>query len=401
MVRRDRNHTCIFLWSIGNEVDYPNDPYSHPVLDGAKINQPMFGGYKPDAPDAMRIGTIAKRLAACVRAVDTSRPVTGALAGVVMSNETEYPDAVDVVGYNYTENRYDQDHATYPDRIIYGSETGSGLDAWYAVRDKDFIFGQFIWTGTDYLGESGRWPSRGLYTGLLDFGSFPKPRGHFRASLWCENPVTYAGTYPVYVHPKHPEHVFLSPDAWDIWNYDEGQNIRVVCYTNAPQARLLLNGRVVGEIKPYDEKTGIIYWDIPFRAGELRAEGCDKEGNALSSYSIRTSGRPYAIRATADRTILSGDRATAHITVEVVDEEGTVVKLGDNEITCTVEGAARLLGLEGSDNSDVSDYTDNRHRVYHGRLLAYIQTTGGEGPVKVKFASPLLKGTEVKFEVGQ
>lgn len=121
----------------------------------------------------MRIGTIAKRLAACVRAVDTSRPVTGALAGVVMSNETEYPDAVDVVGYNYTENRYDQDHATYPDRIIYGSETGSGLDAWYAVRDKDFIFGQFIWTGTDYLGESGRWPSRGLYTGLLDFGSFP------------------------------------------------------------------------------------------------------------------------------------------------------------------------------------------------------------------------------------
>ena len=118
-INRDRNHTCIFLWSIGNEVDYPNDPYSHPVLDGAKINQPMFGGYKPDAPDAMRIGTIAKRLAACVRAVDTSRPVTGALAGVVMSNETEYPDAVDVVGYNYTENRYDQDHATYPDRIIY------------------------------------------------------------------------------------------------------------------------------------------------------------------------------------------------------------------------------------------------------------------------------------------
>ena len=74
----------------------------------------------------------------------------------------------------------------------------------------------------------------------------------------------------------HLEQVFLSPDAWDIGNFDEGQNIRVVSYTNAPQARLLLNGRVVGEMKPYDEKTGIIYWDIPFRAGELRAEGCDK-----------------------------------------------------------------------------------------------------------------------------
>lgn len=137
MVRRDRNHPSIFMWSIGNEVDYPNDPYSHPILDGSTINQPMFGGYKPDAPDAMRIGKIAKRLAACVRAVDTSRPVTGALAGVVMSNQTEYPEAINVVGYNYTENRYDEDHATYPNRVIYGSENGSGLEAWYAVRIKN------------------------------------------------------------------------------------------------------------------------------------------------------------------------------------------------------------------------------------------------------------------------
>lgn len=399
MVRRDRNHTCIFLWSIGNEVDYPNDPYSHPILDGAKINQPMFGGYKPDAPDAMRIGVIAKRLVACVRAVDTSRPVTGALAGVVMSNETDYPDAVDVVGYNYTENRYDQDHATYPRRVIYGSETGSGIEAWHAVRDRDFIFGQFIWTGTDYLGESGRWPSRGLYTGLLDFGSFPKPRAHFRTSLWCDSPVTYIGTYPIRTDSRYSDRTFLSPDAWDIWNYDEGQIIRVVCYTNAPQAHLLLDGEQVGEMKPYDDKTGIIFWDIPFRPGELRAEGCDVRGKVLSSYSIKTSGRPYAIRATADRTVLSADYATAHITVEVVDEEGTVVKLGDNEITCTIKGPARLLGLEGSNNSDMGDYTDNRHRVYHGRLLAYVQTTGRKGKVKVRFTSPLLKGMEVYMEV--
>lgn len=391
MVRRDRNHPSIFLWSIGNEVDYPNDPYSHPILDGASINQPMFGGYKPDAPDAMRIGVIAKRLAARVRAVDTSRPVTGALAGVIMSNQTAYPDAIDVVGYNYTENRYDEDHATYPNRVIYGSENGSGIDAWYAVKNKEFIFGQFIWTGTDYLGESGAWPSRGLNTGLLNFGSFAKPRGHFRASLWSEKPVTYIGTYPKNRH--------LSADAPDIWNYDPGQEIRVVCYTNAPQARLLLDGKVVGEMKPYDEKTGIIHWDIPYQAGELRAEGCDKDGKVLSGYSIKSSGRPYALRVNADRTTLTADRATAHLFIEVVDEDGTIVKLGDNDITCNIEGPARLLGLEASSNTDMSDYTDNRHRAFQGRLLAYIQTTGEKGQVRIKLTSPLLKGAEMVLEV--
>lgn len=240
MVRRDRNHPSVFLWSIGNEVDYPNDPYSHSVLDGedSGISQPMYGGYNPEAPDAMRIGEIAKRLTKVVKSIDTSRPTTGALAGVVMSNETAYPEAVDVVGYNYTEDRYDQDHKTYPDRVIYGSENRSDYEAWKAVRDKDFIFGQFIWTGIDYLGESGAWPSRGLYTGLLDFTGNPKPRGMFRASLWSETPVTYIGTYP---KPRHGD--WLSIDAWDSWNYEPDEMIRVVCYTNSPKARLLLDGK--------------------------------------------------------------------------------------------------------------------------------------------------------------
>ena len=148
MVKRDRNHVSIYMWSIGNEVDYPNDPYSHPILDGdgSAISQPVSGGYKPDAPSAMRIGEIAERLAGYVRAVDTSRPVTGALAGVVMSNQTTYPQAVDVVGYNYTENRYVTDHEAYPDRILYGSETGHGLSSWRAVQENEHIFGQYIWT---------------------------------------------------------------------------------------------------------------------------------------------------------------------------------------------------------------------------------------------------------------
>ena len=177
MIRRDRNHPSIIMWSIGNEVDYPNDPYSHPVLDQAEIGQQHVRGYRKEQPRAERLGDIAKELVEEVKKHDLSRPVTAALAGAVMSNETDYPAALDVVGYNYTENRYQIDHEKYPNRILYGSETRHDLNAWKAVRDNDFIFGQFIWTGFDYLGEAGPWPSRGFTTGMIDLAGNIKPNG--------------------------------------------------------------------------------------------------------------------------------------------------------------------------------------------------------------------------------
>ena len=390
IVRRDRNHPSVFLWSVGNEVDYPNDPYSHPVLDGSSISQPMFGGYDPKRPHAERIGKIAKLLAACIRAIDASRPVTGALAGVVMSNETEYPEAVDVVGYNYTEDRYDTDHAKYPNRIIYGSETRSDFSAWKDVRDKQHIFGQFIWTGTDYLGESGAWPSRGLHTGLLNFANYAKPRGKFREAHWSSEPMIYIGTYRR-GRGRWGDH--LSIDAFDLWNYREGEHIRVVCYTNTAKAQLKLNGDVVGEMKPYDDEHGMIYWDIPYASGTLTAEGYNAEGNLQTTYTIKTSGRPYALRASLIETATQPHESIAHptcqILVEVLDEEGTLVKLADNMITCHIEGPARLLGLENSDNSDMSHPKARQRRAYQGTLVGYVQRMGN-GPVTVTFSTPLL-----------
>lgn len=388
MVRRDRNHASIFMWSIGNEVDYPNDPYSHPVLDGSTINQPVQGGYLPDHPKAERLGAIAKRLAADVRALDTSRPVTAALAGVVMSNHTDYPFALDVAGYNYTEDRYAIDHKTYPKRVIYGSENGHSMESWKVVRDSSYIFGQFIWTGLDYLGESGAWPSRGFYTGFLDFGGFLKPRGHFRQALWSSKPVAYIGTYPA---SRNRRQNWLSTDAWPIWNYNAGQLVRVVCYTNAAQAKLMLNGQEVGALKNYNDTTGIIYWDIPYEAGKLEVIGVDKAGKSVSGYALETSGRPAAINVTTDLTSLKKENGLAQIVVQVVDEKGVPVMSSDDEITCTVEGPAMLLGLEASNNSDMGDYTDNVQRVFHGRLIAYVQAKGQAGSVTVRFRAPWLK----------
>lgn len=416
MVRRDRNHISIFAWSIGNEVDYPNDPYSHPILNGSKdggFTQPIFGGYKKDAPDAMRLGTIAKQLAGVVKQYDKSRPVTAGLAGVAMSNETEYPSTLDIAGYNYTESRYLSDHQKYPNRVIFGSENRHELSAWKAVRDNDYIFGQFLWTGVDYLGESGRWPSRGFYSGLLDFGGFIKPRGYFRQSIWSDKPMAYLGTYPTpgrgsksqmkdvwsaldaENEGSNYEEKVPSMDAWSIWNYNEGQSIRVVCYTNAAKAKLLLNGKEVGETKDYDQNTGIIYWDIPYQPGKLEVIGMDKSGKNISTYAIQTSKQPYALKVLASETEISKNQGLAQVVVQVVDEDGIPVMLSDNEVTCLIAGNARLLGLEASNNEDMSDYTDNKHRVFHGRILAYLQATGNEGAINVKFTSPWLKSAEL------
>ncbi|WP_308991139.1 sugar-binding domain-containing protein [Mariniflexile litorale] len=399
LVRRDRNHMSVFAWSIGNEVDYPNDPYSHPVLDGGGdtgFSQAVYGGYKKEAPDAMRLGAIAKRLVAAVKKYDKSRPTTAGLAGVAMSNETAYPSALDITGYNYTESKYQTDHEKYPNRVIYGSENRHDMEAWLAVKNNDHIFGQFLWTGIDYLGESGRWPSRGFYSGLVDFSGNIKPRGYFRQSLWSQKPMIYFGTYPI----RHSDRGGLSKDAWSLWNYDDAQNIRVVCYTNASKARLELNGNLVGEAKAYDEKTGIISWDIPYQSGTLEAVGLNDKNEAISRYKISSSKRPEAIKVKLENKLIDKNRGVAQVRVEIVDEDGIPVKLADNEITCRIKGSGRLLGLEAGNNTDMTDYTDNKQRVFHGGILAYIEANGNSGAsINIEFTSPWLKSAEVTLEL--
>ena len=150
-------------------------------------------------------------------------------------------------------------------------------------------------------------------------------------------------------------------------------------------------------MKPYDDSNGIIYWDIPFAAGTLTCEGLDNDGKAQSQYSITTSGRPYKITATVDKTELTGEGSVAHVTIQIKDENDVLVRLADNEVTCRVFGAGRLLGLEGSNNSDMGDYTDNRQRVHNGQLLAYI-TNRGHGEIRISLSSPLLESAELVLQ---
>lgn len=388
MIRRDRNHPSIIMWSIGNEVDYPNDPYSHPVLDKEGIGQQHVKGYQKNQPRAERLGDIAKELVAEAKKHDLSRPVTAALAGAVMSNETDYPEALDVVGYNYTEHRYKEDHEKYPHRVLYGSETRHDLKAWKVVRDNEFIFGQFIWTGFDYLGESGPWPSRGFTTGMIDLAGNIKPNGYFRRALWLDSPTIYIGTYKTKK---------ISTNAPAIWNYELGEIIRVAAYTNCEEAALFLNGKQIGEKKPYDDQTAVIYWDIPYEPGSLEVVGYN-EGKSVTKTVLKSSGLPYTIKASLDKEEHIKEKDCLHLLIHIEDENGVLVAMADNQVTCEIEGPAKLLGLESADSNAADNYRDNKQRCKNGRLLGYIQTVG-KGKVSVKLTSPLLQFFEIEFEV--
>jgi hypothetical protein len=190
-----------------------------------------------------------------------------------------------------------------------------------------------------------------------------------------------------------------SVDAWPIWNYQDGQLIRVVCYTNARQAKLLLNEKEVGAVQKYNDETGIIYWDIPYRAGTLKVIGMDAAGNEISSYEIRSSQRPQSLKIVSGEQTITKDEVV-QIVVQVVDENSVPVMLSDDEVTCRIIGNARLLGLEASNNSDMTDYTDNIQRVFHGRILAILKPTGQVGDeIRVRFTSPWLEPAETTLRI--
>jgi beta-galactosidase/beta-glucuronidase len=194
MIRRDRNHPSVILWSIGNEIDYPNDPYAHPSFiemtgnnDSGKPEESL--AYNPDRPNMERICVIARKLSAVVKSEDPTRPVTAAAAFPELSAKLGFFESLDVVGYNYKEHLYEQDHASFPDKPIFGSETKHSPEAWQAVVDKDFIAGQFLWTGVDFLGETQGWPKHGSSAGLLDLAGFEKPEFYVRRQMWTGKPI--------------------------------------------------------------------------------------------------------------------------------------------------------------------------------------------------------------------
>jgi beta-galactosidase len=283
MVQRDRNHPSVILWSIGNEIEYPNDPFSHPR---------GRGGLRPNAPSADQLPPIARRLISAIKLLDGTRPVTQALADIASSNATGLAGLLDVVGYNYLEQDYARDHQTYPQRIILGSENSHSLAAWQTVARNAWVAGQFLWTGVDYLGESGRYPDRGSTAGLLDYCGFRKPESYLREALWNDRPMVYAAAREA--APAGGRGGGRLVEHWN-WNQDPRKTIPVEVYTRCSSVELFLNGRSLGTKSPPSLLEPVLRWDVPNEAGAVRRQAgrmrAFRAGNGRGGSAPGTDGR--------------------------------------------------------------------------------------------------------------
>ena len=368
MVRRDRNHPSIIMWSIGNEIDYSNDPYADKSDDF----------WEETKPDPIELAEIANKLARWVKEVDTSRYVTAALANMPIANQVKYPEALDIVGYNYQEKYYDEDHKTYPQRVIYGSENGAVLEAWEAVLNNEFISGQFLWTGLDYHGEAGAFPRHSAGAGQLDMCGFEKPIYFERKSWWTDKPMIKAfvrdfKSYPPYDSYRVKMH----------WNLKTEERLWVGCFTNCDEAELFINGESMGRKKMSRLDMTANQWEVSYDPGEVHVIGY-RNGEKVSEDMLTTAGDFNGIKLSTFESFLVPDGDDiVHVKVEGVDDQGILVPSADQQVQFEVTGGGELLAVCSSDLRSIESYRGNQRKLYQGRALVIVKSNGLNEPIRL------------------
>jgi beta-galactosidase len=370
MLRRDRNHPCVVLYSIGNEVPNQLD------RDGAKI---------------------AQKLIAICHEEDPTRPATSACDQSHVSSRNGFMDALDIAGYNYIDRLYGArtyapDRERFPRRLFLGTETNNQVYNWLGVRDNDYVIGDFIWTGIDYLGESFKAPRRGNDSGYLDMAGGRKPSYYQRAAYWRDDPVLQLFV----LTDEKPEHAWRPAPALIKWNWPAGAQVTVRAAANCDEVELFLNDRSLGR-HAVSHDVYASDWTVPYVPGTLSAVGY-RAGRQVAAQEIRTTGAPARLAFAAIQPAVPSDLAFYEITV--VDRNGLVVTDATPVVKVRVKGAGRLIGLDTGDLDYGGLFKVARRAAYRGRLLATVQRTALTGELRISAAAPGLPTATIVLPAG-
>jgi len=396
MIHRDRNHPSVIMWSIGNEI---------------REQEEITGKNK------------AQFLVDICHREDPTRPTTAGFDRPDGALKNGLTDVVDLVGFNYKPFIYQKVHSDHPNYKIYGSETASTLSSrgvykfpvkenknpWYddyqtssydldyapwastpdtefAMQDEcDFSLGEFVWTGFDYLGEPTPYnegtPAKSSYFGIVDLAGLKKDRFYLYQSRWSTLPVLH-----------------LLPH-WN-WEGKEGDTIPVYCYTNYPKVELFVNGKSVGVKSKSNtgkyEKYRLMWKNVIYQPGEIKAVAYDNKGNVQKTEIIKTAGIPTNIKLTVDRNTIHADgKDLSFVTVEITDKDGNLCPNAQRLLFFKTEGAGILKALCNGDPTDLTSFASNYMKVFNGKLVAIVSSSKSSGEIKLTVSGERLSTKEM------
>ena len=383
MVLRDRNHPSVISWSIGNEVIERKD---------------------------IRVVYTARQMKKAILEKDATRPVTEALCAWDRDWEIYDPHAevLDVAGYNYMIFKHASDHERDPKRVIWQTESypRDAFRNWAVANDFPYVVGDIVWTGLDYLGESGigrnyykgeregeswieggqpEW--HGAPCGDVDITGWRKPISHYREMLWNQDtPLYMAVKEPNGYHGEIHITMWSVWPTWESWTWPgwEGKPVEVEVYTHQPEVKLYIDDQLIGTKQVSRETEFKAVFSVPYKVGTLRAEAGGE------SVTLKTAGEPARLRLTPDRTVMTADgQSLTFVTIEVIDKDGTPVPEAAISCEATVKGAGTLLAFASADLKDTEPYTSPHAKTWKGRALLVVRSTQQKGSVSVSIKSAL------------
>ncbi|MDO4163184.1 MAG: glycoside hydrolase family 2 TIM barrel-domain containing protein [Bacteroides sp.] len=419
LVVRDRNHPSIFIWSIGNEVLEQWSDAKADTLSLEEANLVLNFGHSADMlakEGELSVNSLlTRKLADMVRTLDPTRPVTAGCNEPNPNNHLFRSGALDLIGFNYHDDWFVGVPENFPGKPFIVTESVSALmtrgyyrmpsdsivicperwdkpyeDPTFAcssydnchvpwgnrhegtlrhVKNNDFISGQYIWTGFDYIGEPTPygWPARSSYFGVVDLAGFPKDVYYMYQSEWRPD--------------KDVLHLFPH------WNWEVGQDVDLwAYYNNADEVELFVNGKSQG-VRSKGKDDFHVVWRVAFEPGTVKAVS-RKDGKVVAEQEITTAGAPARIRLLPDRTVIQADgRDLSFVTVEITDKDGNLCPNADNEVSFRIEGAGQIAGVDNGSPISLERFKANHRKAFYGKCLVVIQNDGQSGGIQLTATS--------------